>query len=347
MFLSLALFTSGARAFLTGTTKSILRNILRRLCRTVWIACVLLLTLCVFNYPRIWWQEAINSLALLWGPLLLISIGIEIRGMFRRRVTVYRSISLALQVACCFSVISIVIPYITYSKNNGRDLGYSAPISILLVDDSARGLTTTEGAPLPTSDIVVIVGSMQGHTVHVENDGELPYAVQSASEREPKVEIRSRFPFNDTAKRDVGYKALPAVFGTFAVSEGTFLEIGAFDLKPSLSQEDFVASRLTSRRIATLLRFSTTPRMVLGAFHAPITSQIVDMYPDQVRLKSVLFNQGISGLWRRIKEVFSWGSALNAFVAKNIILERVTEYEYERDGWRGISFVARVPLKNN
>jgi hypothetical protein len=71
------------------------------------------------------------------------------------------------------------------------------------------------------------------------------------------------------------------------------------------------------------------------------------MYPEQIRLKSVLFNQGMSGLWRRLRESFAWTSALNVFVAKNIIVEQVVEHTRERDGWRGVSFVARIPLEKH
>lgn len=254
---------------------------------------------------------------------------------------------LVVQVACATSVISTVTPYISHNKKENKDLIYAPPISIILVDDSAGAAKSGEALLLPSADIVVIVKATSDQSPRVANEQEISSVVQSTAEGNRTVEIRSRLPFLGTPRRDVGYEALPAVFGTFSVAGGTALEIGAFELLPSFSQESFVASRLTSRRIATLLRFSDTPRMVVGSFRAPITSQIVDMYPDQVRLKSVLFNKGVSGLWRRFREALSWSSALNVFVAKNIILERVVEHEPERDGWRGISFVARVPLAKN
>ena len=300
--------------------------------------------MCVFNYPRIWWQEAINSLALVWAPALLVAIGIQLRRLVRQGVSLYAVVSIILQFACVYAVFSTIKPYIAYSKKVAQDIVYSEPISIVLVDDSDRAEKAIGRGLVPTADIVVSVRTTRDQSAEPSRNEALPFTVASVAEGVRNVEIRSRFPFKENPKQEVGYAALPAVFGTVVLPEGVALQLGAFDLLSPVSQQNFVASRLTSRRIASILRFNSTPRMVFGGFRAPITSQIVDMYPDQVRLKSVLFNQGIGGLWRRLREVFSWNSVLNVFVARNIRLEQVVEHEPQRDGWRGISFVARIPL---
>lgn len=308
---------------------------------------MLVLAACVFNYPRIWWQEVVNCYALVWAPLFFVSVGILFKRVIQGGLTLTRAVCLILQLACLWAVAAIAWPYVSYSKNGPQGVVYADPVSILLVDEDIGTHARGGRLELPRADIVVKLSANTKESVDVVASEDPSVSVQSLAEGARKVVLSSTLPFSKPPKRDVGYAALPAIFAEVVLAPDTTLEIGALDLLPSMSQETFVASRLTSRRVASLLRFSSKPRMVVGGFRAPITSQIVAMYPEQVRLKSILFNQGAVALWGRLRESFARQSALNIFVAKNIVVEQVVEHHIERDGWRGISFVARVPLNKN
>jgi hypothetical protein len=131
--------------------------------------------------------------------------------------------------------------------------------------------------------------------------------------------------------------------GGFLTREGHPVIIGAFDLLPPWKQEDFLRSRLTSRRLASLLKYETTPRIVLGAFRTSATSQVVNMYPDQLRLRALSFDSGISIVPDLMRQSVNIEKGQHVFTARNIMVSRVVESKADDGGFSAVLFDARIP----
>lgn len=157
------------------------------------------------------------------------------------------------------------------------------------------------------------------------------------------MELLSAFPLHTSSLRELGFGARPAVLGVLDLGGDKTLELGALDLLPPFSEEAFLASRVTARRLATIARYSKRPRIAVGAFRSTEVSQIVQMYTGQVRMKSVFFNEGISGVVSLVGSCFTLNDNLSAFTSRSVMVSNIKRLRRERDGLNAIEFTARVP----
>ena len=87
----------------------------------------------------------------------------------------------------------------------------------------------------------------------------------------------------------------------------------------------------------------TKPRIVFGAFRTSRTSQVVDMYPDQLRLRELSFDSGISIVPELVRESFNFEKSQRVFTARNIIVSRVVQSKADDEGFSAVLFDARIP----
>ena len=315
--------------------------------RFAWFVVVLIATLALFNYPRTWGQELISETALLWMPLCVGVMVFQLARFTTAPFSLFGVGLFVLQLMCVVRTVHVAVPYLYAPPKGYPTLSYAEPIRFLLIDISERSWSDHPEAVASLVDIenpkVVIVLRYSDGPVLSPSTERYPFTLKSSLTSDRTVEIFSKIPFQSPERNEFGYGALPAVFGVLQIGDGAHLQLGALDLLPAYSQDAFVKSRLTSRRLASSLRYTKEPRMVVGAFRASITSQIVDMYVDQLRLRSIFFDSGILKMRDLLAQSLAFKNNLNVFTARNIEISRVVESNAADDGFSAILFDARIP----
>lgn len=306
-------------------------------------------TLAIFNYPRTWWQEILCATSLVWCGFFFVLLCVDIVRARQISWTLARVVIVALQALCVARTGQIVTPYLYATQKSYPNLVYSNPVRFLFIDISDRS-GNAHAAALQAfvrvedpsmiiltryADTPILAAVAERFTAH--------YVSRSSHER--VVEVLSKLQPLEPPRLDYGYAALPAVAGEFQTVEGTPFVVGAFDLLSPFKQEDFLRSRLTSRRLASFLKYMSKPRMVFGAFRTSRTSQVVDMYSDQLRLRELSFDSGISILPELVRGAFDFERGKRVFTARNVVVSRIVQSNADGAGFSGVSFDARIPLE--
>lgn len=315
----------------------------------VWLRVLVtaLVTLAIYNYPRTWWQEVICATCLVWGGLFLVALSFDVARFRRISWSVSRFMIVALQALCVVRTGQIVMPYLYAKQKTYSNLVYSSPVRFLFIDISERSGNAHADALKAFVDVedpsMVVLTRYADTPILAPADHRYPNRFISRTSGERIVEILSKLQPKEPIRLDYGFDALPAVVGEFVTSEGYPVIIGAFDLLPPWKQEDFLRSRVTSRRLASFLKYATKPRIVFGAFRTSATSQIVDMYPDQLRLRALSFDSGISIVPDLIRQSISFDRSQQVFRARNIVVSRVVESRADDGGFSAELFDAQIP----
>jgi len=321
------------------------------LLKKIWVWLRLLVTvvvtLAILNYPRTWWQEVICATCLLWSGGFVIALCFDLARLRSISWTVSRLLIVALQALCVARTGQIVMPYL-YSKQKGYpNVPYSSSVRFLFLDISERSGNAHADALKAFVDVeepsMIVVTRYADAPILAAVSERYPARFLSQPSGDRVVEILSKLQPKEPIRLDYGYAALSAVVGEFLTSEGYPVIIGSFDLLPPWKQEDFLRSRLTSRRLASLLKYESRPRIVFGAFRTSTTSQIVDMYPDQLRLRGLSFNSGISILPDLVRQSFNLEKGQHVFTARNIVVSRIVKSKADDGGFSAVSFDARIP----
>lgn len=304
-------------------------------------------TLAIFNYPRTWWQEVLCATSLVWSGFFFVLLCVDIARARKISWTLSRLVVVALQVLCVARTGQIVMPYIYAKQKSYPNLAYSSPVRFLFIDISERSGNAHAAALqafVDVEDPAMIILTRYADTPILAAVAErFPSRFVSLPLNNRVVEVISKLQPQHPARVDYGYAALPAVAGEFRTVEGTPVVVGAFDLLPPREQDDFLRSRLTSRRLASFLKYMTKPRIVFGAFRTSRTSQVVDMYPDQLRLRELSFDSGISIVPELVRESFNFEKSQRVFTARNIIVSRVVQSKADDEGFSAVLFDARIP----
>lgn len=317
-----------------------------RFARIAQLIVISLATFALYNYPRSWWQELICETGLVWIPIFVVGACVQLSRVVRGSLSVLGLVIVILQALCVAKVVGMTLPYVYGPARSYPKLSYSSSTRFAFIDIIALGerssLKSRALVEREDPDVVIFARFTEAPLADVLRV-RYPHVLASSATSERTVEILSKAPIRAAVRSEYGYGSLPGVLGNFQTSDGVPFQLAAFDLIVSGTQDAFNKSRITSRRLASALKYSTEPRIVVGAFRASVTSQLVDMYVDQLKLRSIFFNSGLSRLWRCVVDSLALSSNLNVFTAKNIQLESEREIRVEADGFAAILFTVRVP----
>jgi len=279
------------------------RVTLRAVAARLWVLLLGFLLFCHLNHSRYWWQELVCSFSLYWIPFVLFGVFISLRGVLRRG----HGHRVELSIASALGLLLIVIlgrlcaPYIYFSRWPALDDDRIAELSVLFTPLKAREFQASRMDAVVSAhrpDIVVVMGEGISSISLGDKISEYPVQLSSLTIDERSIRVFSRFalaPEHQT--NDLGYAALPAMYVGLEHPVGGLFELGALQLVPAFSAQAFDDNRTTSRRLATLVRNSSRPRVVVGSFFGSQFSQIVSMYARQGRLRSVMFDRGFMRTW--------------------------------------------------
>lgn len=318
----------------------------RQLARFLWVAAICVATFAMYNYPRSWWQESLCATALVWTPLCVLGVCVELSRLARSGFSFGSCMLLTLNVMCVVKTVTITRPYVYAPAKSYSTFEYSRPTRVVFVDVVGRdnwALSHVANAIEEQNPDVVIATRYANTSLDKALSERYPHTLTSSVSSERVVEVFSKTPISSPVRTEYGYGALPGILGTLETSDGFRFQLGAMDLKTSSSQKMFNESRLTSRRLASALRYSVEPRIVVGAFRASITSQVVDMYVDQLKLRSIFFNSGLTRVSQAFGDSLHLSRNLNAFTARTIDVTDPTELRAYDRGFAALGFTVRIP----
>jgi hypothetical protein len=187
-------------------------------------------------------------------------------------------------------------------------------------------------------DLMVVIGNQNATSAQSVELKAFPFIEQQQSLAEGVgIRMFSKHRILDELHGGVGFAALPAMYKKLRLPDGELLEVGALSLSPLESQEAFEDSKLTSRRIATLVRNSAQHRIVVGSFFGSPFSKIVSMYVQQGRLRSVMFGRGFQSTWDMQSPILRL-PVDHAFVSKHLRVEEVALFDVPDSRHRGMFF---------
>jgi hypothetical protein len=311
----------------------------------LWAAFLIILCYALFTYPRVWWQDVVHGWSVALVPPLVVTLALHTVRLYRHGFQSLLVFAAVIELACLVQVGWAVRPYVWYSAQSATRATHVATERFLLFDAASGPINLTAIHQVIESErpVLVVVLAAQNTDAVMSVWNRYPYHLSSDVSYGGRVDIHSMFPFGEPTLRNLGIDAYPGCVSVVRVSPEVELEVAGFDLQVPRARLDFERSRVSARRVASIFRYSDYPRMVFGGFRMPPTAPPTTMYVEQLKLKSVLFTQGLFGLWEVTHRLFDFASNINVFTAKSIKVTDVTEWTTARDGFRGLAFTAAMP----
>ena len=296
-----------------------------------------ILALCHLSHPRFWLQELLCSASLYWIPFVVLGLMLAVwRLLHRRRVTLLLLFAIITQLYLVGRVGGLLLPYIYQPRSYASKASATTDLSIFFsqVDFASEGLAVLqqvirEKAPA----LVILLGSHTELNLAERALANFPSKLRTPETGARGILILSQIPFEDPPRDNLGYDALPGVYLRLVMPGGMRTAMGVVDLLPAISPEAFSRSKITSRRLATLMRYGKEPRIVVGGFEATPFSPIVSMYSGQVGLRSVRNN---------MKDLFLYRTIDNTFVSKQIAVESFSAISGVSRQHRSFQMVLRI-----
>ncbi len=308
-----------------------------------WLLVCTALAICHLNHPRLWIQDILCSVSLYWLPAVLAGfVAVLWRCIRTASCSLILLYALVVQGFLVYRVSALASPYLHFSRWAAIESSRSVDLPMLLshtdfTPGGAQRLAGIVSAQAP--GIIILVGQREQLMRAQESLPAYPFVVES----EPAgLLVLSRFEPSEESRVSLGLDSLPGLFLNLKVPEVGPVLLGALDLIPAASQDDFFASKVTSRRLATLMRYRKEPRIVVGNFNATPFAPLVNMYRRQLSMRSVMFGQGFIRTFD-LTEPFVRLPLDNAFVSKDVAVIGFELFEGVSEHRSTLAWRVRVP----
>lgn len=170
-----------------------------------------------------------------------------------------------------------------------------------------------------------------------------PYRVQLEAQNSREILVLSKLAFGSDLKVDLGVNAEVGGFIPLEVTETKTLRLGLLDLRQATTQAEFERNRISSRRLSSLVRNGSGTRIVVGQFSATPFSQLVSIYSQQAKVRSLRFD---AGLLRSLPVVAFCRDSCPAqvFVSRDVTPGNFEEIRLPGRARPGVFFKVSVPL---
>jgi hypothetical protein len=282
---------------------------------------VLIAAGCHLIDPHAWWQELVCSYTLAWLPLIVVGCVVALVRLVRaRRYPIWDWTTLTLGVVLLGVLLGLVWPYWRYTHGTKLSQDEAIAVGVFYAHVGARQSDVAhfeERMRALVPELLVLRGESDALALQPQLSARFPYTVRTAPAGDSTLQIFSKFPLGVGTRADLGIATLPALYAKVELDQEVAFEFGVVSLRESRSADAFHLSRITSRRMASAMRNSITPRMVIGDFSASPFSQIVAMYNRQARLRSVFSGQGLRAWWD-MQGIVHQDNNVNAFVSAGV-----------------------------
>lgn len=126
---------------------------------------------------------------------------------------------------------------------------------------------------------------------------EFPYRLFVEQVQEFGIGVVSKLPPASSPRTSLGLGVRPAMVAAFALSDGQTLPIIAFDALPPFGPDEVEQSWLTTRRLATLVRFDFPSAVVLTDLNATPFSRFYRVFVKEASVRDVFWGRGMVRTW--------------------------------------------------
>jgi len=292
---------------------------------------------CHLNHPRLWIQDLLCSASLYWIPLVGADVLRRLANAFvSRRGTMLALVLVVTEGYLILRVSELAMPYLRARPLLTSQTAAGPEVAVLFshVDFAPEGLATlVREVSTRKPTVVLLVGEHPNLDAAQRAMLPFPAVVKTSEAASRGIRLFSQFTPVPDGEQDLGFDALPSLFVKLPLDSSVTLLFGALDLLPAFSPADYFKSKVTSRRMATIMRYATDPGVVVGNFEATPFSPLVSMYSRQVRFHSVMRGFGL----------------IRTFDASNPLVRLTLDNAFVSRGTRVVSFdvIAGISLRRN
>jgi hypothetical protein len=304
--------------------------------------------LLVANRPRFWWQDLFHSAALYWiAPAACAALWLAVCMWTKRRWSWFAALACLAYAFSVGKMIDRVWPYIWFDRwSNSIADSAAVPISGLWVDswterDDPSALMNLVTRHSPT--IVLVSGAIPDLNSAAVSLQRYPHRVELQAAGADKISFMSQLPLGSSAKLDLGINADVGGLIPLLVGENKTVQIGTLDLKYAKSAVDFERKRVSSRRLSALVRNGVDTRIVVGQFNSTPFSQLVSIYSQQARVRSLRFNAGLFEALSILKYCQTECPA-QVFVSRDVRPGQLEEFHLDGREQPALLFKVSVPV---
>lgn len=127
--------------------------------------------------------------------------------------------------------------------------------------------------------------------------GEYPYHFEIPREDNFGIAIYSKYPFNEEAQSNFGEDIAPAIFSVVRLPNNKNLNITVLHCMPPLSQDALYHNRLLLRRVASKVRFTEDPTIIMGDLNATPYSSYYKRIVNWANLRNAFWGAGLIRTW--------------------------------------------------
>lgn len=302
--------------------------------------------LLVANRPRFWWQDLFQNTALYWiVPAVCAAVWIVLQMWVARRWSWLAAGACLAYVASSYTMLDRVWPYISFHRWAKQSDSSVSSISGVWIDswagqDDAGELRTVIARLRP--NIVVVSGTNLDSINQGALTADYPYRVRLRAEQSREIELLSQLPFGKNAIFDLGINAEVGGFIPLVAGATKTVQLGLLDLVHVTNSANFERKRISSRRLSALVRNSADTRIVVGQFSTTPFSQLMSLYTQQARVRSLRFNSGLPAALRTLR-FCQTDCPAQVFVSKDVVPEIFEEFPIAGRNQSGLYFKVMVP----
>jgi len=328
--------------FSTGTTNGFSPHPITTWGRRV-LTIVLLVLGCAgilggFVNPRDWWQEAIASFFIYWYGLYFFLLFIYLKFVKR---SVFNLSNLSVIVPFILTTVSLTDAVSVFQRPPRRASHDNTTLEWMNV----AAVTPEPDTPISVEQLSQFLNNTNNDLV-VLFDAELIGDLGILRQRYPierkiapypwkRIDLFSRYRIVENSEVSLGFETRDAEVLQFRTPENKRFWLGVMNLNPAARPEFFESTRLTGRRMASFLKNTDGPRLLVAQFGVTLLSRLYLMYPRQLGLRESTatghFWGGFDSRWwdpnavhmMSSKEVVTDGPSLKPDVLQNATVQTV------------------------
>jgi hypothetical protein len=210
------------------------------------------------------------------------------------------------------------LPYLYYNSWPAVDRENDRRVTGLWIDDwnQDRNASDLEGVIHEhRADLLILAGKNLEVVRHKFRDLSFPHSECVDSVEEKSICVASVFAIYPQSIFNLGVNAWPGGVFNISLGGGVEFKLGVINLERSLSKDIFERNRVTARRLSSIMRDSDGLRIVAGQFNAAPFSQLVSVYSEQARMRSLLFGNS------KVNSA-GWSASLVPTMGHNVLVSK-------------------------
>ncbi len=243
-------------------------------------------------------------------------------------------------------MINRIWPYVSSGHAQVQQTTSTATVRGVWVDtwglsDDPDGLLAALHRLAPT--VVAVSGNISEELSRIIPVELYPHRMKLQAQSSREMLVISQVPFGRGLNADLGVNAEVGGFIPLEVATTKTVRLGLLDLTQAVTQAQFERNRISSRRLSSLVRNSADTRIVVGQFSATPFSQLVAIYTQQAKVRSLRFDSGLLGSLPLLAFCRT-NCPAQVFVSKDVTPGTFEEVKLPGRNRPGLFFDVRVPL---